>query len=61
MTLEHGFLAVLLVLGLGLNAWVAYLAYQVHQAQVVDVLQGRAIKDVVDELHRMRLTRGGAR
>jgi hypothetical protein len=37
-----------------------WMAYQVHRAQVIDVLQGRTIKDVVDELHRMRLTRGDA-
>jgi hypothetical protein len=60
MTLEHSLLAVILLLGLNLNGWALWIAYQVHRAQVIDVLQGRTIKDVVDELHRMLLTRGGA-
>ena len=61
MSLEHWFLAAILAVGVGLNVWIGWMAYQVHQAQIVIVLQGRTIKDVVDELHRMLLTRGGAR
>jgi hypothetical protein len=61
MTLEYNLLALILLLGLGLNGWALWIAYQVHRAQVVDVLQGRTIKDVVDELHRMLVARGDAR
>jgi hypothetical protein len=67
MSLEHWFLAAILAVGVGLNVWIGWMAYHVqrtaqdiHQAQVIVVLQGRTIKDVVDELHRMLLTRGGA-
>jgi hypothetical protein len=61
MSLEHWFLATMIMLGLGVNAWVGWLAYQAHQMQVILVLQGRTVKDVVDELHRMLLARGDAR
>jgi hypothetical protein len=61
MSLEHNLLALILLLGLGLNGWALWMAYQVHRAQVIDVLQGRTVKDVVDELHRMLLARGDAR
>jgi hypothetical protein len=60
MTLEHNLLALIILLGLGLNGWALWMAYQIHRAQVIDILQGRTIKDVVDELHRILLTRGGA-
>jgi hypothetical protein len=58
MSTEHWILAAIVVAGFGLNAWIAW---QVHQAQVIDILQGRSIREVVDELHRMLLDRGGAR
>jgi hypothetical protein len=61
MTFEHSLLALILLLGLSLNGWALWMAYQIHRAQVIDVLQGRTVKDVVDELHRMLLARGEAR
>jgi hypothetical protein len=61
MSLEHWMLAALVMCGLGVNVWVGWMAYHVHQAQVVVVLQNRNIKDVVNELHRLLLARGDAR
>jgi Flp pilus assembly protein CpaB len=65
MSTEHWILAAIVVAGFGLNAWIAWQVQRtqaiIHQAQVVEVLQGRSIKDVVDELHRILLNRGGAR
>jgi hypothetical protein len=61
MSTEHWTLAAIAAAGLGVNVWVAWMAYQVHRAQVIHILQGRSVKDVVDELHRMLLDRGGAR
>jgi hypothetical protein len=41
--------------------WIVWVARQIYHTQVIEVLQGRSIKDVVDELHRMLLERGRAR
>jgi hypothetical protein len=61
MSLEHWMLAAIITIGLSLNGWAIWIAHQIHRDQVVHILQGRSIKDVVDELHRIHLERGGAR
>jgi hypothetical protein len=41
MTTEHWILVAAGAVDVGLNAWALWIAYQVHRAQVIDILQGR--------------------